>query len=376
MNKPRSPTRWVLALAGVFALFGLLMKIADLQGREGGGRPAEDPDRMAARDPAPAGRIEHRAAPGVWTDGDGRAPDAASGERKTDEPGPVGRTAALDGSHFAPRELPATGSDEPRFHRLPHAHRGRNSGGVRGRRNQGSLEVGAVGTQDDPALGAGMMRGNDGHGAPGGAAAPGAAPGTAPQQAAAAPPQGGYDTGDEGRYMLDQQIEVPDIGKVATRAGTVSFWLQPGWQEGNQDDASLIELGDRMQIIKNVNFLRFEFTDEAGGQGGIGAPITDWKAGEWHQVTTTWAGNQFSLYLDGQLVSQTTYPGGPVQLQPDSKLFIGSDFPESRPVAPGLIGKVDVQGRPLPPSEIARQYAAAAGAGAGAKGTGAPAPRR
>jgi len=39
-------------------------------------------------------------------------------------------------------------------------------------------------------------------------------------------------------------------------------------------------------------------------------------------------------------------------------------------------GKVDVQGRPLPPSEIARQYAAAAGAGAGAKGTGAPAPRR
>jgi hypothetical protein len=208
------------------------------------------------------------------------------------------------------------------------------------------------------------MRDHDAHGAPGGSAAAGTAPGTAPQQAAPPPPSG-YETGEDSRYTLDQQIEVPDIGKVATRAGTVSFWLQPEWQAGNQDDASLIELGDSMQIIKNVNFLRFEFTDEAGGQGGIGAPITDWKAGEWHQVTTTWAGNHFQLYLDGQLVSQTTYPGGPIQLQPDSKLFIGSDFPESRPVAPGVIGKVDVQGRPLPASEISRQYVAQGASGAG-----------
>src|SRR5438552_12434965 len=109
MNEPRSPTRWVLALAGALAVLGVLLKIADLQGREGG-RPAAEPDRMASRDTAPAGRIEHRAAPGVWTDGGGRAPDAAVDERKTDEPGIVGRTAPLDGSHFAPRDLAPTGS--------------------------------------------------------------------------------------------------------------------------------------------------------------------------------------------------------------------------------------------------------------------------
>ena len=122
MNEPRSPTRWVLALAGVLAVFGVLLKIADLQGRESG-RPAAEPDRTASRDSAP-GPIEHRAAPGVWTDGNGRAPDAASDERNAGGPGIVGRTAPLDGSHFAPRDLP-TGSEEPRFHRLPHAHRGR-----------------------------------------------------------------------------------------------------------------------------------------------------------------------------------------------------------------------------------------------------------
>jgi concanavalin A-like lectin/glucanase superfamily protein len=364
MNEPRSTTHWVLALAGVLAVFGLLMKVADLQGHASPGRPAAEPDRIASRDTA----SPHRAAPGVWTDDGGRAPDAAPDEHGSDAPGPVGRTAALDGSHFAPRDLSATRSEEPHFHHLPHAHRGRDAGGARARRNAPGLEAGAVGSQDDPALGTSAMRGQDAHGAPGGAAGSATPPGTAPPTAQPGP-NSVYQANDENGYALNQQIEVPDIGKIATRAGTVSFWLQPGWQQGNQDDASLIELGDSMQIIKNVNFLRFEFTDQAGGQGGIGAPITDWKAGEWHQVTTTWAGNQFSLYLDGQLVSQTTYPGGPVQLQPDSKLFIGSDFPESRPVAPGIIGTVDVRGRPLPPSEIFLQYATATNQGATPPGT-------
>ena len=358
MNEQRSPTRWVLAVAGVLAVFGVLMKIADLQGHEGRGRATSEAERLAARETKPAGRSDGGpAGSGTWSD-DGRAPDVPGAEAKVDHPGPVGRTAPLDGSHFGPKDLPAMLKDESHFHRMPHAHRRAYAGGARARRNAG-LETGAVGGAGDAALGGDTMRGHDAHGAPGGAAAPGAGQGTAQQQQQnQPPPPTGYQSGEDSRYALDEQIEGPEIGKFASRAGTVSFWLQPDWQPGNQDDASLIELGDNMQIIKNVNFLRFEFTDENGGTGGIGAPITEWKAGEWHQVATTWAGNQFSLYLDGKLVSQTTYPGGPIQLQPDSKLFIGSDFPESRPVAPGTIGKVDVQGHSLPPSEILRQFAA------------------
>ena len=137
----------------------------------------------------------------------------------------------------------------------------------------------------------------------------------------------------------------------------MSFWLQPDWQPGNQDDASLLEVGDgQLQVIKNVNFLRFEFTDEAGVKGGIGAPITEWKAGEWHQVTTSWSGNTYSLYLDGQLVSQTQYQGQPIKFASDSKLMIGSDFPDSRPIAPGVIGRVDVTGRSVAPGDVLLQW--------------------
>jgi len=164
-------------------------------------------------------------------------------------------------------------------------------------------------------------------------------------------------------YALNEQTAVDDIGKIAPRSGTMSFWLTPGWQTGNQDDANFLEVGDgQLQVIKNVNFLRFEFTDADGGKGGIGAPITDWQEGQAHQVTTTWTGNTYSLYIDGQLVSQTQFPGGAVQVPPDAKLLIGSAYPENRPVAPGTINGVDVGGRPLSPAEVAAMYARATGA--------------
>ena len=169
-----------------------------------------------------------------------------------------------------------------------------------------------------------------------------------------------FDSGDT-VYATDVPVEIPEIGKIVSRAGTLSFLMQPAWAEGNQDDATLLEVGDgRLRVVKNVNFLRFEFTDDAGNPGGIGAPLTQWGQDEWHQVTATWNGALFALYMDGELVSQTVQSGG-FQLPPDASLRIGSNYPLGRPVAPGMIGRVDVQGRPLGPVEIARQFIAAAG---------------
>jgi len=111
--------------------------------------------------------------------------------------------------------------------------------------------------------------------------------------------------------------------------------------------------------------------------GGIGAPIADWKAGESHEITTTWNGSQFSLYFDGQLVSQTVHDGR-VTLAKDTKLFIGSDFPESRPVAPGAIGGLELHNQPWSLNQVANQYQSAVG-GKGAPGAspgGTPPPRR
>src|SRR3989454_156401 len=169
-----------------------------------------------------------------------------------------------------------------------------------------------------------------------------------------------FDGGDTA-YETQAQVEVPDVGKITGAAGTMSFWLEPGWQEGNQDDATLMNLGDgRLQIIKNVGFLRFEFVDDGGGTGGLGTSIADWREGESHQVTATWNGDQYALDVDGQLGSQTVH-NGQADLPSGANLHIGSNFPEGRPVARGTIGSVDLHNRPLGPGEVAGNFNAIAG---------------
>jgi hypothetical protein len=143
------------------------------------------------------------------------------------------------------------------------------------------------------------------------------------------------------------------------------------------DDASFLTVADgRMEVFKNVNFLRFEFTDEAGNTDGVGVNIAQWKPGDSHQITTTWSGNHFYLYVDGQPVSDKAWDGHPpLSLPPDGTLAIGSAFAPGRPIAPGSINDVDVSGRPLSPAEIARRYEAALAAAAAAAQKGKTAAR-
>jgi hypothetical protein len=165
-----------------------------------------------------------------------------------------------------------------------------------------------------------------------------------------------YDSGAEARFSTAAQFEVPDGGKVTPASGTVSVWLQPGWTDGNQDDASLVELGDHgLHIFKNVDFLRFEFTDSDGAAHGTGTNIDAWKGGEWHNVTATWGDGVISFYVDGQVVAERV--AAQLDLPSGSKLLIGSDYPPGRPVAPGALGNIQVYDRPSTPAEVTARLA-------------------
>jgi hypothetical protein len=159
---------------------------------------------------------------------------------------------------------------------------------------------------------------------------------------------------DEVDFSLDGRTEVPEVGYVGGSRGTVSLWLQPDWEPGNHDDATLAQLGDVLQLVKNVNYLRFELLHEQG-MLGVGAPVTEWQAGEWHLVTATWNGNELALFLDGQLVNQTKQSIN-IDLPRQTTLFVGSDYPAERPVAPGVIGRLGLWGRQLNAEEIADAY--------------------
>jgi hypothetical protein len=353
-------TRFVLIAAGGCAALGFALKIADLTGS---GSSKATPAGVAER----AGSSRTASRPGEPLDvgHDGSRTDVASATHEADTVAPrADATSAPRPTSHGRSQTPYELLESGRGHTLTprQAARIARREAREAQKRGGSLAVAEAAGSGPAATGAGSNASGS-HAAGGGAAgAAAAANGTPPPTAEPPPTWFPYSSGDQANYALNEQVAVDDIGKVAPRSGTMSFWLQPGWQTGNQDDANFLEVGDgQLQVIKNVNFLRFEFTDAAGGKGGIGAPITDWQEGQWHQVTTTWTGNTYSLYIDGQLVSQTQYPGGAVQVPPDAKLLIGSAYPENRPVAPGTINGVDVGGRPLSPAEVAAMYARATG---------------
>ena len=171
----------------------------------------------------------------------------------------------------------------------------------------------------------------------------------------------GFTSGSGVQYTTDSRVEIRDIGNITGPAGTMSFWLQPESGAANQDAATLLQLGDgRIEVIKNVNYLVFKFTDDGGVTSALGAPITDWAQGEWHQITTTWNGTEYALYVDGQLITQMSHDGT-VDLPSGTKLYIGSNDPGRRSVAPGTIGQVDLRNRPLTPGEVANHFLASLG---------------
>ena len=172
-----------------------------------------------------------------------------------------------------------------------------------------------------------------------------------------------FQSGDDVQFPTAGQVAIPIDAKVQ-HEGSVSLWVQPGWQRGNEDDATLVQLGDRLRLAKNVHFLRLEAADaeaaNAGDTPDVGVPITEWNPGEWHHVTATWSEDALSLYVDGELVGRRMR-NGQGDLPPDGELLVGSDPAESRPVAPGLIGRVDLRSRALGDDEVANDYRDAVG---------------
>ena len=351
MSKTWVTKRWVLAAAAASGLLGLVLKVSEISrpGKSTGSAPmhaARSSERHAASAPAvqgPADWPSAAPAPGPGAEPEVREPvDTTRGL----PPRPSNRQTA-DGS------VRGGGAGGHQLGSRSHPAGGLAQGG-RGRHRSDGLQAAVVGESGDAGV-SGARTMNELR-AP--QAAAGQTAGTVPATPDTPPANTdvAFDSGETASYPTDSQVEVPDVKKIAGQAGTMSFWLQPGWEDGNHDDATFMQLGDsRLQVIKNVNFLRFEFVDDNGVAGGIGAPIAEWKAGEWHQVATTWNGNQFAMYIDGQLVSQTVHDGR-VDLAPGTRLFIGSDFPLSRPVAPGTIWGVDVSQQPWSARKVASQF--------------------
>lgn len=127
-------------------------------------------------------------------------------------------------------------------------------------------------------------------------------------------------------------LTFPDLGEPDR--GSIDFTLTPQGDSPDTGDTSLVQIRtpheweNRMQVVKNGDYLRFIVTDSTGHEADISYKIPDWVSGEVHRVHATWDNGVTTLYVDGKRVGSNTYPGD-LQFQPNTPMHIGSDLDDA-----------------------------------------------
>lgn len=140
------------------------------------------------------------------------------------------------------------------------------------------------------------------------------------------------DNGDGIKISDRGKIEFPNYANGD--AGTISFKIQPEWAGADQTDNALLEIrgehewSNRMELVKNGEFLRFILTDNTGREADISVRITDWQAGNTYNVKASWGDGKTSLFLDDRLAGTNQYTGS-VQFPEHTPMYVGGDHPGS-----------------------------------------------
>ncbi len=129
----------------------------------------------------------------------------------------------------------------------------------------------------------------------------------------------------------DARLTFPDMGNLNPKSGTVSLDIVPNWNGADMTDNSLMQIREphkwenRMQLVKNGQFLRFIVTDNTGYEADISYRIDNWVEGDAHRVTATWDEGVTTLYVDGKRVGSNSFPGI-LDYQNTPDMHLGSDL--------------------------------------------------
>jgi hypothetical protein len=144
------------------------------------------------------------------------------------------------------------------------------------------------------------------------------------------------DNGDGIKITDTSDIKFPN--NVNPQSASISFSIEPDWAGSDASDNALMELrgehdwSNRIELVKNGEFLRFIVTPDSGQESDISVRINDWQAGQEHQVQasydTTGTPPQINLYIDGKLAG-TNPLNGSLVFPNGVPVRVGGDWPGS-----------------------------------------------
>jgi hypothetical protein len=139
------------------------------------------------------------------------------------------------------------------------------------------------------------------------------------------------DDGDGIKITDRGRVEFPNAGN-ASASGTISFQIKPEWNGADQGDNAIVQIRqehqwqNRLELVKNGEFLRFIVTPDSGVEADISSRITGWNANEVHDIQVTWDNDSKTtrLWIDGQVAGSNTYTGQ-LNFSPGTPMFLGAD---------------------------------------------------
>jgi len=143
------------------------------------------------------------------------------------------------------------------------------------------------------------------------------------------------DAEDGDGIRINEKSDIQFPNNVSPEAATFSFKIQPDWSGGDQTDNALLQLrgqhewSNRLELVKNGEFLRFILTDSTGQEADISYRITDWAAGEEHDVQAMYGNGETQLIVDGRVVGKNKYNDAEFIPPPGTPLRVGGDWPGS-----------------------------------------------
>jgi hypothetical protein len=139
------------------------------------------------------------------------------------------------------------------------------------------------------------------------------------------------DNGDGIKISDATNIKFPN--NVNPDGFTISFKISPDWAGSDPTDNALLEMrgqnewANRVELVKNGEFLRFIVTPDSGKEFDISVRIADWQANQEHAIEASVRDGKTSLSIDNQMAGNRDMEGA--MLHPSDSILVGGDHPGS-----------------------------------------------